>query len=58
VTVADRAFADLLPDGRWHTARASMQDTQRFTSEQIYELALYLEQRNPAALARLADDVQ
>jgi hypothetical protein len=55
VVVAAGAFGSLLPGGRWHSARASMQDAQRITSAQVYELALYLEQKSPDALARLPD---
>jgi hypothetical protein len=54
VVVAAGAFGSLLPDGRWHAAHASMQDTQRITSAQVYELAVYLEQKSPDALAQLA----
>jgi hypothetical protein len=53
VAVAAGAFGSLLPDGRWHAARASIQDVRRITSAQVYELALYLEQKSPDQLARL-----
>ena len=54
VAVAAGAFGNLLPGGRWHAARASIQDTQRITWAQVYELARYLEQKSPDALAQLA----
>ena len=53
VAVAAGAFGNLLPGKRWHAARASMHDTRRITSAQVYELALYLEQKSPEALAQL-----
>src|SRR5688572_26653679 len=55
VAVSAGAFGNLLPGGRWHAARASIQDAQRITTAQVYDLALYLEQKSPDTLAQLPD---
>jgi hypothetical protein len=55
VAVSAGAFGNLLPGGRWHAARASMQDAERITAAQVYDLALYLEQKSPDTLAQLPD---
>jgi hypothetical protein len=53
VSVAAGAFASLLPASRWHEARASLDDVMRFTADQVFELASYVEQKSPEAFAQL-----
>lgn len=53
VGIAAGAFADLLPDTRWHAARATLDDTMRLSAGQVLELARYVEQKSPEVFAQL-----
>ncbi len=53
VTIGAGAFANLLPQGRWHEVRASLEDAMRISSAQVFELARYVEQKNPELLLQL-----
>jgi hypothetical protein len=55
VAIAAGAFASLLPSGRWHMARASIDDAMRISAAQVLELAAYVEQKSPDALAQLPE---
>ena len=54
VAIAAGAFANLLPATRWHSAHATLDDAQRLSAGQVLELARYVEQKSPEALARLS----
>jgi hypothetical protein len=55
VSIAAGAFASLLPTTRWDTARATLDDAMRLSASQVFELARYVEQKNPEAFAQLPD---
>jgi hypothetical protein len=54
VAVASGAFAGVLGRGMGHSAAAALDDLARFSSEQVFELARFVEQVSPEALRRIA----
>ncbi len=55
VAVATGAFASLLPHGRWSGAHAQLDDVLRIRAEQVLDLTLYVQQKSPEMLWRLAE---
>lgn len=56
VAIAAGAFGSLLPPRtQWHGAIATLDDATRFTGGQVLELARYVEQKSPEAIARLPE---
>jgi hypothetical protein len=53
VAIAAGAFANLLPETRWHAASATLDDAMRFSAGQVLELARYVEQKSPESLTAL-----
>ena len=56
VAIAAGAFGRLLPATRWPDAvRVSLDDVQRFSAQQVFELVRYVEQKSPELLLQLPD---
>lgn len=55
VGIAAGAFARLLPSSRWQGVQLTPDDARHFTSQQVFELARYVEQKSPELLLRLPD---
>jgi hypothetical protein len=55
VAVAAGAFARLLPPGRWSGAQAQLDDVLNIGSDQVLDLAMYVEQKAPEMLWQLPD---
>jgi hypothetical protein len=55
VSIAAGAFGSLLPDAHWHVASVTLDDAQRLTGGQVLELARYVEQKSPEAIAGLPE---
>ncbi|MFT3817141.1 MAG: hypothetical protein QM750_05855 [Rubrivivax sp.] len=53
VAIAAGAFARLLPSSRWQGVQISVEQAQRVDPQQIFELALYVEQKCPELLCQL-----
>jgi hypothetical protein len=57
VAVASGAFAGVLGRGMGQSAATALDDLARFSSEQVFELARFVEQVSPEALRRVASAV-
>jgi hypothetical protein len=57
VAVASGAFAGVLGRGVGQSAATALDDLARFSSEQVFELARFVEQVSPEALRRVASAV-
>jgi len=55
VAVAAGAFANLLPTSRWHAVQVTPDDAAHISASQVLELASYVEQKSPDALALLPE---
>lgn len=55
VGIAAGAFARLLPASRWQGAQLTPDDVRQFSTQQVFELARYVEQKSPELLLRLPD---
>jgi len=55
VSIAAGAFGSLLPDEHWHVASVTLDDAERLTGGQVLELARYVEQKSPEAIAGLPE---
>jgi hypothetical protein len=55
--VAAGAFARLLPSERWSSVQVQLDDVLGIQAQQVLELALYVEQKAPELLWRLAETV-
>lgn len=55
VGIAAGAFARLLPSSRWQGAQLTPDEAGRFTVQQVFELARYVEQKSPELLLQLPD---
>jgi hypothetical protein len=53
VAIAAGAFGRLLPPTRWQGVQVSPEDTRHFSTQQVYELVRYVEQKSPELLAQL-----
>ena len=53
VAIAAGAFGRLLPTQRWQAVQPSVDDTQQFSPQQVYELVRYVEQKSPELLTQL-----
>ena len=53
VGIAAGAFGRLLPPSRWQGVQLSIDEAQRFNPRQVFELALYVEQKCPEVLRQL-----
>ena len=53
VAIAAGAFGRLLPSQRWQTVQPSVDDAQRISPQQVYELVRYVEQKSPELLTQL-----
>lgn len=54
VSIAAGAFADFLHRGRSEGMRIALDDVGRYTSDQVFELARFVEQVSPEALQQVA----
>jgi hypothetical protein len=57
VAVASGAFAGVVSRGMGQSAVAALDDLARFSSDQVFELARFVEQVSPEALRRVASAV-
>ena len=55
VAIAAGAFGSLLPRTQWQGAIATLDDAMRLTGGQVLELARYVEQKSPEAIAALPE---
>jgi hypothetical protein len=55
VAVADGVFAALRHRHGWHDARVTAEDTAAVSADHVFQLAAYLQERAPEALASLTD---
>lgn len=53
VTIAAGAFGRLLPTSRWQGVQLSVDEAQSFNPQQVFELAMYVEQKCPELLRQL-----
>jgi hypothetical protein len=53
VAIAAGAFARLLPSSRWQGVQISVEEAQQVDAQQVFELALYVEQKCPELLRQL-----
>lgn len=53
VGIAAGAFGRLLPASRWQGVQISIDEAQSFNPRQVFELALYVEQKCPELLRQL-----
>ena len=53
VSIAAGAFASLLPVRHWQGARATLDDAMRLSTDQVFELACYVEQKSPEVFKQL-----
>lgn len=55
VGIAAGAFARLLPASRWQGAQLTPDDARHFSTQQVFELARYVEQKSPELLLQLPE---
>jgi len=53
VAIGAGAFARLLPSSRWQGVQISAEEAQQVDAQQVFELALYVEQKCPELLRQL-----